>query len=142
MIDCMNYAMIAESFEMAAESEPTKTVELTRIAKEYRAFAMIDAHSKHAAKTAFTTWARAKQQFPNLRFPWVTIVDENVHMSWTFKDIRPDSFTIDINTNGMVEWFYSGPLSTTAVGTEDEHELEVPDRALAYLARFDNILRS
>ncbi|MBK9262626.1 MAG: hypothetical protein IPM54_22830 [Polyangiaceae bacterium] len=83
-------------------------------------------------------WQRARQRFPALRHPSVGRTDDAwLHLSWTYADLPGLSFTIDIDPDGHLEWFYRNVKDGKTLGTEDDLETGLSEEAMQYLLPFE-----
>lgn len=94
--------------------------------------------SERQRETLCSIWQRARQQFPALRHPSVGRTDDGwLHLSWTYADLPGLSFTIDIDPDGHLEWFYRNAKEEKMLGTEDDLETDLSDEAMQYLFSFE-----
>lgn len=90
-------------------------------------------------RTLLSTWRRARQLFPRLRRPSLGLTDEGqLHVSFTFADRPEASFTIDIDPDGRVDWFYRNVADGRVCGTEEVPESELAEETLRLLAPFES----
>lgn len=50
--------------------------------------------------------ARIWRDVPGVRYPSFGMHENDIHISWTYADIRRASFTIDIDPIGQMSWFF------------------------------------
>jgi tetratricopeptide (TPR) repeat protein len=82
-------------------------------------------------------WRRARARFARLRRPAAGRSDDGrLSLSWSFVDIKGVTFTIDIERDGRVDWFYRNAPLGKVRGTEDEPDAELPEEALLLLEAF------
>lgn len=82
-------------------------------------------------------WRRAQQACQTVRRPCIGHnEDGQVHLSWGFTDRPGITFTIDIEPDGRVDWFYRNVADARIEGTKEEPEDDLPDEALMLLAPF------
>ena len=82
-------------------------------------------------------WKSARRQVPRLRRPVAGRSDPGrLTLSWAFVDVKGVTFTIDIERDGRVDWFYRSAADGQVSGTADEPEDELPEEAVLLLAAF------
>lgn len=82
-------------------------------------------------------WKSARRQVPRLRRPVAGRSDQGrLTLSWAFVDVKGVTFTIDIERDGRVDWFYRNAADGQVSGTADEPEDELPEEAVLLLAAF------
>jgi hypothetical protein len=71
---------------------------------------------------------------PVPRRPKVSVDDDGVyHLTWAFPDLSEQTFAIEVDQDGKVEWFYRDRTTDTTLGTEDEKLDWIPEEALVLL---------
>jgi hypothetical protein len=84
-----------------------------------------------------STWRNARRAAPGLRRPSVgRTEDDRLHLSWAFADRPGVVFTVDIEPDGRIDWFYRNATEQSIDGTEDEPEADLPEKALRLLVGF------
>ena len=82
-------------------------------------------------------WDRARDIFPKLRYPSVGCTSEGrLHLGWSFTDIPGITFTIDIERDGRIEWFFRNLNLSAVLGTDEDTEYDIADETLNLLAPF------
>jgi hypothetical protein len=78
---------------------------------------------------------RARARQPSLRRPAVGVSSDGLlNASWSFIDMPGRVFSLEIQHDGAVDWFYRDAATNTSRGSEDELRHELPEEALLLLA--------
>ena len=82
--------------------------------------------------TLASIWKRARDLTPDLRSAATHVHEDTGALcaSWGFTDIPGYAFTLEIHTDGSVEWFFKGAM---VYGSEDPVDT-LPDEAVVLLA--------
>ncbi len=109
-----------------------------------RWFAFLDTLEARVAKgtlssaqrsTLLSIWDRARARLPSLRRPAVGVSSDGLlSASWSFSDMPGRVFSLEIQRDGTVDWFYRDAATETSRGSEDELPRELPEEALELLA--------
>ena len=69
--------------------------------------------------TVLTLWERARTMFPSLRRP-AAGSDEHgrLHLAWAFEDLPDQEFTIEIEADGRLDWFFRDPHQNIKTGSD------------------------
>ena len=85
--------------------------------------------------TLLSIWDRARARQPSLRRPAVGVSDDGLlNASWSFIDMPGRVFSMEIQRDGAIDWFYRDAATDTSRGSEDELPNELPAEALELLA--------
>jgi hypothetical protein len=82
-------------------------------------------------------WQRAQQAFPSVRcLALGRMEDGQLYLSWSFIESPHLIFTVDIEPDGRIDWFYRNVAEGHIFSTSDDPQAELPEEALQLLARF------
>lgn len=77
---------------------------------------------------------RARARQPSLRRPAVGVSSDGLlNASWSFIDTPGRVFSLEIQRDGAVDWFYRDAATDTSRGSDDELPHELPEEALLLL---------
>lgn len=80
------------------------------------------------------TWNLAISINPSLRKPAIGFTEEGIlQVSWSFTDTPGRVFTLDIDQDGLIDWFYLDVDKGIIAGTEDTPDKTLSDYALQFL---------
>lgn len=84
--------------------------------------------------TLLSILERARARQPSLRRPAVGVSSDGLlNARWSFIDMPGRVFSLEIQHDGAVDWFYRDAATDTSRGSEDELRHELPEEALLLL---------
>lgn len=80
-------------------------------------------------------WSAAREVEPNLRRPAVGWSEDGLlQASWAFEDLPGRTFSLEIQPDGKLAWFFRDLASNKVVGSEED-VARLPDLAVAELTK-------